>query len=156
MATGYTTLFQVSYFSNGTLFFSAAALSASLFAAGVASVLYGRLSASQAEAARKKFLYFRLVSLILAGLSTIWLGSNLYDGYHFTHALRNGRCRVVEGTVHLLGQERWGAVIQIADKKFDIVRKDKLSYRGGELLVDGIEARVHYLGNDILKVEVAN
>ena len=160
MATRYITVFQVSYFSNGTLFFSAVALFASLFAFGVASVLWGRLSAGQAEAARKQFFYFRLVPSILAGLSSIWLGSNIYDGYRFTHVLKDGRCRVVEGTVHVIRDEPWsgrgGGIIQIADKKFGIVsHQDKLSYRGTGLLVEGIIARIHYLGNDMLKVEIA-
>jgi hypothetical protein len=55
-----------------------------------------------------------------------------------------------------LARERWGDLIQIADKRFSIVHKDKLSYRGGELEVEGIQARVHYLGDDILKVEIAD
>src|SRR3954454_1415604 len=66
MTNGYTTAFQVSYFSNGTLSFSVVALFASLFVAGVAAVIYGRLSAAQAETARRTFFYFRLVPLVCA------------------------------------------------------------------------------------------
>jgi hypothetical protein len=159
MTNGYTTVFKVSYFSNGTLFFSVVALFACLFAAGVAAVIYGRLTSAQAEAARKTFFYFRLVPLVCAGFSAIWLLSNLYSGYNLTHALSNGQCGVVEGIVHVVRQEPWdgrgGTIIEIGGKKFGYSsHQDKLGYRGGELRVGGVAARVHYIGNTILKVEI--
>ena len=159
MTAGYTTAFQVSYFSNGTLFFSVVALFACLFVAGIAAVIYGRLSAAQAEAARRTFFYFRLVPLVCAGFSTIWLISNICDGYRLTRALRSGHCGIVEGTVHVVRQEPWdgrgGTIIEIEGKRFGYsTHQDKLSYRGGDLQVDGVAARVHYIGNTILKVEI--
>jgi hypothetical protein len=159
MTTGYTTVFQVSYLSNGLALFSAAALLGSLFFAAVATMVYRRLSPPEAEASRQKFMYFRLIPVGCAALAAVWLASNIYDASKFTSALRDGRCAIVEGQVHVIRQEpfdgRGGGVIQIADKTFHIAtHQDKLSYRGGQLLVDGITARVHYLGNDMLKVEI--
>src|SRR5438045_1499588 len=107
MTNGYTTAFQVSYFSNGTLSFSVIALFASLFVAGIGAVIYGRLSAAQAETARRTFFYFRLVPLVCAGFITIWLISNVCDGYRLTQALRRGHCGIVDGTVHVVRQEPW-------------------------------------------------
>ena len=159
MPTGYTTVFEVSYFSNGTLFFSIFVLFVCAFVGGTATVIYGRMAASEAEAIREKFFIFRLVVLVCIAVSTIWFASNVYDGCKLTRALKGGECRVVEGTVQVLHREPWGGHsqnnVRIAGKEFAYsCHRADLGYTGGELLIDGVTARVHYLGNTILKVEI--
>ena len=159
MNTGFTTVFEVSYFSNGALFFSIFALSVCLFVGGIATVIYGRMAPSEAEPIREKFFYFRFVVLVCIAISTIGFASNIHEGYKLTHALRNGHCGVVEGTVQVLHREPWLGHsqnnIRIEGKEFAYSSHVMmLGYAGGELLVDGVMARVHYLGNTILKVEI--
>jgi hypothetical protein len=159
MNTGYTTVFEVSYFSNGTFFFSAVTLFVGLFAGGVASVIYGRLPVGEAKTIQERFFYFRLIVLVWIAISTFWFCSNIFQAHKLIHTLRSGGCESVEGTVHVLNREPWGGhgadSVRIADKTFGYSsHAATLGYHGGELLMEGVTARIHFLGNTILKVEI--
>jgi hypothetical protein len=159
MTSEYTTVFEVSYLSNGTLFFSAFALFVGLFVGVVATLIRGRMTSGEAKNSQERFFYFRLVVLAWLAISTVWFISNIRTGYQLTHALRSGRCGIAEGSVQVLSREPWGGhgedSVQIAGKRFGYSSHTAtLGYHGGELLTDGVKARVHYLGYTILKVEI--
>jgi hypothetical protein len=159
MTEQYRTVFEVSYFSNGTLFQSLFVLILCLSILLVARIIRGHMTPTELEATRKKFSSFRLIILACGSISGIWIIANICQGYKLTHALKEGRCAVVEGPVQVLRREPSTGhsenIIQIGDKRFDYTAwNEELPYHGGELLVDGIMARVHCLGNAILKVEI--
>lgn len=159
MTEQYRTVFEVSYFSNGVLFQSFFVLVVCLAMLLVAGRIRGRMTPAELEATRKRFFSFVLIVLACCLLSAIWVLSNICQGHKLTHALKDGRCAVVEGPVQVLEQEPWtghsGDLIQIGGRKFSFTAwNEELPYHDGELMVDGRVARVHYVGNKILKVEI--
>jgi hypothetical protein len=165
MAPEYKTVFEVSYLTNGTLFSSVLILFIGILVGTVATIIRRRMPVSEIKATQEKFFYFRLVMLVWIGISTVWFISTIHSGYRLIHALRTGHFEVVEGTVQVLHREAWsghdrGNIIQIADKTFGYSsHEDSLAYNWGEVLTDGVAARIYYLataerGNRILKVEI--
>jgi hypothetical protein len=160
MAGEYHTVFEVSYLSNGSLLLSLAFL-----CVGVAAVVgvYRSWKKQQMHLLQKIMFVGIWAPLWFFG-SGIWLYSNISDGRRLTSALASGQCGLVEGTVKVLHQEPWsghdpGDHIQIAGKDFTYsYGTGTLTYHqtiahGGKLK-DGVTARLHYLGNAILKVEI--
>jgi hypothetical protein len=160
MSGGYTTVFEVSYLSNNSLLMALLFMSVGVLA--VAIVVRNKTSKRITSLQRSVF-YFLWVPLWFTG-STFWLYSCLRDGNEFTAALKNGRCEIVEGTVAVLHEQPAsghdaGDRIRIADKEFVYnyfsagLGYHRTISHGGDL-ANGVSARLHYLGNKILKVEI--
>ena len=158
MGERYTTIFEVSWRESllHPLLF---------FAIGVIALLViTRKNASNPSAGfQKGFLYFFWAPLWF-GISLLWLFSAVHDGYQFTRALRSGQCAIVEGTVSVLHEQprsghAAGDRIRIADKEFvysyfrENVGYHQTVSRGGALM-NGVSARLYYVGGTILKVEI--
>lgn len=88
------------------------------------------------------------------------------NGHKFMSALAKNQCDIVEGPVQVLHEQpadghdpEGGDHIRIDGKEFDInywtetLCYNKTISHGGELK-NGVVARLHYIGNDILKVEI--
>jgi hypothetical protein len=160
MNDGYQTVFEVSYLSNGSLFMSIGFLCVGIVAvvAVARSWKTGRMSPHQ------KFLFVAIWAPFWFLGSAVWIYSNISSGKEWTAALANNQCEVVEGTVQVLHQQPWGGHdsgdrIRIGSKEFTYsYYSSMLGYHttishGGELK-DGVTARLHYLDNVILKVEI--
>jgi hypothetical protein len=165
MKTGYTTVFEVSYFNNLTIIvFSALVLFAVTFVGALATVMYRRMAKTEQNSLRNKIFYFRLIILICLGISSFWFASNIYEAYRLTDALRSGQCDVVEGVVRVLGREPGGVArgsdsIRIAGHEFAYSSRNhsggyNQTISHGGVLEDGVMARLHYLGPTILQVEI--
>jgi hypothetical protein len=157
---GYQTVFQVSYFSNGSLLESLAFLGAGIVALVVIVFAwkFGKIN-------RPKLIVFSCVGMPFWFLvSGFWFYSNISTGKMWTAALANNQCEVVEGTVQVLHQQPWsghdaGDHISIGGKDFtysDYVESlgyhQTISHDGQ--LKNGAVARLHYIGDVILKVEI--
>jgi hypothetical protein len=159
MTEEYKTIFEVSYFGNGALFISLFFLVVPLTVLYIAGMVRNRMTPNEEKATYKKLSRFRLFILIFLAVGTLAVLHTLWEGYDLMSVLTSGECKVVEGPVQVLQRgsrsrhvDNW---IQIRDKKFTYSPFNfDLSYHGSELLIDGIEARVHYHDNDILKVEL--
>jgi hypothetical protein len=159
MTEEYKTIFEVSYFSNGALFISLFFLLAPLTVLYVAGMVRNHMTPGEEKATYKKFSRFRWVLLLFFAVGALAIVNTLSRGYELTHVLASGQSKVVEGPVQVLRRASRRPHdtenrIQIQDKQFVYSASLDLNYHGAELLIDGIEARVHYYGNDILKVEL--
>jgi hypothetical protein len=160
MTEEYTTVFEASYLSNGSL------LTAVLFlSVGVLVVVFvtHKTISGRMKYIPGMFFYFLWVPLwfIVGGAC---LFSIICEGRDFTVALRSGRCELVEGTVSVIhGQPKSGHDagdhIRISNKEFiynyfsmGLGYKQTISHGGW--LTNGVSARLYYLGNTILKVEI--
>ena len=164
MTDGYRTVFEVSYLSNGILLLNVTFLFVGLFVPTVVTLIRGRMPESEAREGEQTYRYFLLIAVVWIGIGTLWLFKNLHSGYDLTHAVRSRYCRVVEGKVEVISRQPHGGHggqenIRIAGKDFGF------SYYGGKLgysrtishggwLTDGVNARLRYIGNTIVKVEV--
>ena len=160
MNDGYQTVFQVSYFSNGSLFKSAIFL-----VIGIAAVIAVIRSRKSGKASRlQMILFFCIWAPFWLSVSGWWFCSNISNGKKLTAALANNQCEVVAGTVQVLHQQPWsghdaGDHIQIGGKDFaysdyvEMLGYHKTISHGGQLK-NGVAARLHYIGNEILKVEI--
>jgi hypothetical protein len=158
MAVVYQTVFETSYFSNGILFWDAIFLAIGIFATATAVAL-----------ARKRLrgpaLFLGFISLVWI-LTTIWMCvTTVKEGLGYMASLRNGSCGTEEGVVEVLyrqpeGGHSAGDRIRINKSEFEInyfettfAYSQTLAHGGA--LNTGVQARVHFLGNRILKVEIA-
>ena len=160
MNGAYQTVFEISYFSNGSLLESFAFLCAGIIA--IVVIVFGW---KFSKISRSKLILFSYVGLPFWFLfSGFWFYSNISTGKMWTSALANNQCEVVEGIVQVLHQQPWsghdvGDHISIGGKDFtysDYV--ETLGYHqtishGGQLK-NGVVARLHYIGDVILKVEI--
>jgi hypothetical protein len=162
----YTKIFEVSYFGAGGL-----GMPLLFLAIGVLGlVTIGRKKTSHGiENVSKRGFYLVWVPLWF-GTTLVWLFSAVHHTHEFTMALKEGRCAVVEGTVSDKGtvsvlreQPRSGHAsgdrIRIGDKEFVysyFVASPgyRTTVSHGGALVNGASARLHYLGEAIVKVEV--
>jgi hypothetical protein len=159
MNDGYTTVFETSYFSNGFLLWNIGFLAVGIFA--VRQMIRSRKWGNGKQA---PIFFMCLWATFWFFASGAWLYLNLTNGRLYTAALANNQCEVVEGTVQVLHEQPAGGHdagdrIRIGDKEFTYSYfTSTLSYNrtishGGKL-TNGVTARLHYLGNAILKVEI--
>lgn len=160
LSNRYQTIFEASYFSNGTLLISLV-----FWGSGVAvtiACVTGRLRLKEREGCA--VIVMIVWCLFWVPVSTWWVGSNLKTGRLYTTALRNGQCEIVEGIVKVLRQQpasghAAGDRVRIGSREFEFsYYQSTLSYNEtiahGGALVDGARVRVHYLNDAILKVEI--
>jgi hypothetical protein len=156
----YRTVFEVSYFSNGCL-----RMSLLFLCAGIVLVIGFAIPWISKRASRGRRIWFLYILgpfyFLFGGLL---LYSDLSNGWIFTSALANNQCDIVEGTVQVLyeqprdGHAR-GDRIRVSDKVFtysywqETLCYNKTISQGGELR-NGVVVRLHYIGNDILEVEI--
>jgi hypothetical protein len=167
MSDGYKVVFEVTYLGYTNLVRSLLILCASILGLVVLEIIGRAVFRAQAShpnsGVSAVFKRFCVGVWVVAGLSTIWLISNIYNASESIRALRSGRCSVVEGTVHVLHKEAWGGHgsdnIRIGDKEFAYSfygdnpgYHQTISHWGA--LTDETSARLHYFGYRILKVEV--
>ena len=156
MTDGYTTVFEVSYLSNGTVLKASVFLSIGIFA-------FFALRKSLKSRVQKFFFFFVWLPVWLA-FSSFWLYLSLRNAREFNDALKMGRCDVIEGVVTVLHEQprsghASGDRIRIGNKEFQFsyftsgLSYDRTISHGG-VLTNGATARLHYLDNAILKVEV--
>jgi hypothetical protein len=153
---GYTTVWEVSPFSNGALLFA-------LVWVVVVALLFITKRPDRKSNIVQKTMYF-LVLPFGALLGMVFLLAALKDGRELPAALRQGRCEVVAGNVTLVHEQAYGGhgngdIIRIGQKQFEIDYftsgfgyKQTVSHGGW--LTNGVSARLHYIGNMILKVEI--
>jgi hypothetical protein len=156
----YKTVFEVSYFSNGDLQTQVSALILGPLVLAITMWLkWPKLKA------RYEKVLFYLFPLFWGLFWFVGWGSfffsALYYGHKFTTALKTGQCQSVEGVVKVARQGPKSDDIQIANEDFEInYYIGTLGYRQiiaqGGVLRNGVQVRIHYLGNTILKVEVKN
>jgi hypothetical protein len=162
MNGGYTIVFEVSYFSNGFLLWNIGFLAVGI--AVVTQAIGSRMPGSRQQKA--PIFAVCLWSAFWFFASGAWLYSNLTHGHRYTDALANNQCEVVEGTVQVLheqpaGGHAAGDRIRIGDKEFTysyfhaVLSYNRTISHGGQLK-NGVAARLHYLDNAILKVEIKN
>jgi hypothetical protein len=156
----YRTVFEVSYFSNGSLLMNIVFLCVGIgvVVASLYSLKSGRMKPLQKIGV---FCFWAPFWFLFGGF---WLYSNLSSGKELTTALANDKCEVVEGIVQVLHEQPYGGHdagdhILIGGKDFTCnYYSEMLGYHQtvshGGLLKDGTVARLHYLGNVILKVEI--
>jgi len=156
----YKTVFEVSLFSNGVLKESVLFLSVGIAVAiiGIFAKWYKRPARIQNKIAIWSWL------AIIVPFSSIWLIYNIEHGQELTQALKNGRCETVEGLVTVHNEQSSqghgpGDLIQIAGKELTInywtctLGYNQTISHGGELQ-NGVFARLHYVGDEIIKVEI--
>ena len=157
----YVTVFQTSYFSNGSLLWSLFYLTIGLSVAIL--FLTGRLRLKSQSGCATAFLLFWCAVWI--SFSSVWVFYNLRTASIFIEALRSEDCEVVQGTVAVLHEQPWGGHdsgdrILIDDVEFTInYYFSSLAYRrtishGGHL-TNGRLVRICHINGDILKIEVA-
>jgi hypothetical protein len=107
----------------------------------------------------------KVLASIYLGLSILWTGTvcTVLVSNHFklTSALREGRCQVAEGTVtefHAVDEKReWfvvnGTRFEYSDFSVGSGFNNMAMYGGP--IHEGLHVRIHHLGNDIVKLEVA-
>ena len=160
MGGTYTTVFEVSWFGDANL------LKPLLFLSiGVMAVFtIGRRIGSDKKAPFEKWIFYCLWVPIWFGVTLPWLFSTVRDTWRFRQALRYEQCAIVEGTVSVLYEQPGsghasGDRIRIGDKEFvysyfhETVAYHRTVAHGGAL-INGATARLHYLADTILKVEV--
>jgi hypothetical protein len=159
----YRTVFEVSHFGNAHLDF---------LGIGVVALIIGlilpwfskrkNLKSDHVQFKRLALVYVVGPLLILIGVIVFY--SNVINERKLTSALANNQCDIVEGVVQVLHQEPVnghdvGDHIKIGNKEFIYsywtltVTFNRTISHGGELK-NGAVARLHYIGNDILKVEI--
>ena len=157
----YVTVFQSSYFSNGSLLWSFLCLAIGLAVA--VFYLTGRLRLRKQSGCATVFLLFWCVLWI--SFSSVWVVNNLRTAFIYRMALRNEECEVIEGVVTVLDKQIWGGHgssdrVKINDVEFEFTDYSwTLAYKrtishGGHL-TDGRPVRICHINGDILKVEVA-
>jgi hypothetical protein len=160
MGGQYTTIFEVSYFGPGGLGMPLLFLSAGVVALLVMTT--HKTSTRREGAFKGVFLFVWGTFWISASL--FWLASAVRETHKLTQALKQGRCAGVEGTVSALREQPRsrhapGDRIRIGDKEFVYSYfvagpgyRTTVSHGGA--LVNGASARLHYLEESIVKVEV--
>jgi hypothetical protein len=156
----YKTVFEVSYFSNGSLLWSIFSLCIGVVVVIALAFTWksGKLRPVQ------KIVLPCLWAPIWFIINGALLYSNLSSGKMFTTALANNQCEIVEGTVQVLHEQPYGGHdagdhIRIGGKDFTYnYYSMALGYHqtishGGQLK-NGTMARLYYLGDEILKVEI--
>jgi hypothetical protein len=96
--------------------------------------------------------------------SSFWVGMNLYKGHRYLTALRDGKCSVVAGIVHVIHQQPYGGHdagdhimiggqdFQYSDYSASLSYAQTISHGGA--LKEGVRARLFCLGGKILEVQV--
>jgi hypothetical protein len=153
----YRTAFEVSYFADDTILgfcFLAAGILVSIVAIRLWKVRAGLAAA-----------FATFVGFVFTLVSIILICFNLWESHRFIAALRTGHCGIAEGTVEVLHMEPAeghdpgdririnGREFQFSNYRSTVAYNQTISHGG--VLVQGARARLHYIGNDILKVEVA-
>jgi len=156
MDNQYVTVWQVSQFSNGHLLFSVAWL-----LGGVYWLIFRRPKKTS-HIVDKAFYFLALPFWFWLGMQQ--LSSALRKGRELPAALNQQRCEIVAGTVSLLHKQAYGGhehgdLIQIGKKQFEVDYFSggfgyRLTVSRGGCLTNGASARLHYVGNTILKVEI--
>ena len=156
----FETVFEVSYLSNGELLWSGLFLAVGLAAAVLGMTRLKRVMEDGCAVAS-----FVLCCAAWIPFSAWWFIDNLCTTSAYVEALNDGRCEIVEGTVHVLCEEPYsghvdyGDRIRVEDVQFEFsYYQSSLAYKQtvshGGSLTDGALVRLHYLGKAILKVEV--
>ncbi len=152
----FTTFFEVSRYSSDALLWPVGVL-----AGGVLMIFVGRQKRDSGIVG--KAMSF-LVLPVLMFIAVVMLISVLGDGRKFTEALRTEHCSVVQGAVTVLHQQPYsghssGDLIEVGGKRFDVNYfrygvgyKQTISHGG--CLTNGVLARLHFLGDTILRVEI--
>jgi hypothetical protein len=160
MGAQYTTIFEVSYFGAGGLLMPLLFLTIGVVAV---MVMTTERTSTRTEGIFKK-VFLLVWGTFWISASLFWLVSAVRETHKLTQALKQGRCAVVEGTVSVLREQPRsghapGDRIRIGDKEF--VYSYFVSSPGyhttvshGGALVNGTSARLHYLGETIVRVEV--
>jgi hypothetical protein len=156
MIQPFTTVFEVSRYNTSALLWPVAVL-----AVGVLFAIFRRPK-RDSTVVDKAMFFLVLPVWLLIGI--VVLLSTLGDGQKFTEALRTGHCSVVQGVVTVLHQQPYsghsdGDIIEVGGKRFDcdyfrygVGYKQTISHGG--CLTNGVVARLYYLGDTILKVEI--
>jgi hypothetical protein len=161
MAGTYHVEFESSYFSNGWLLICLVCVSIGLGV--VIAAVIGRLRLKERGGCGIAFI--ALWCTFWLSFSLWWLVNTVITGWNYTTALRDGRCKIIEGTVEVLYEQPYsghapGDRIRIDGQEFQFsYYTAALSYSRtiahGGVLRDGTKARLHYLDGAILKVEIA-
>lgn len=165
----YKTVFEVSCFGRGNLHIDLQFLCMGIviLVLGLSLPWFSRKMNSNPTRARQN----RIALVYLFGPFFILVGSlmlyfDVSNGQKFKSKLASNQCEVVEGVVQVLHEEPWGGhdsaggdKIRIGGKEFrysawaKTLTYNKTKSHDGELK-NGVTARLHYIGNDILKVEI--
>ncbi len=159
MNDAYTTVFEVSYFSNGFLLWNIGFIVVGII--GVTTMIRSRIKGGRQKA---PIFFMCLWSTFWFFGCSVWLYSNLTEGRRYMAALANNQCEIVEGTVQVLHQQPAsghdaGDRIRIGDKEFTysyyyaVLSYNRTISHGGKL-TNGAVVRLHCLGTAILKVEI--
>jgi hypothetical protein len=161
MTTEYQTVFEVSYSDNRCL-----QTSLLFLCVGIALVIGFIIPWVAKRVSRQKriaFLYVFGPFFIVVGAILVY--SDLSSGRKFISALANNQCDVVDGTVQVLHETRWGGHdpeggdhVRVGNREFtysdwDVTLSYNKTISHGGALRNGVVARLHYIGNDILEVE---
>jgi len=153
MDGAYVTVFEVSYWSNGTLLLSFASL---VIGVGVtAGIVSGKFKMERVN----RYLALLLWSTPWIGMATFWMARTAWNASEFRAALEEGTCQIAEGPVVVVRASSKADQLQIGGTLLKVNHAVLgLSYRKtvahGGVLRDGVQARVSYFRGQILKVEV--
>ena len=160
MPTTYQTIFETSPLANGMLALSLVFLIIGVF--GAPLLIMGTSGSKPLLGSRRAAMI--LWAVLWNGVSFYWVGHNLLTAYRCHHALRDGTCQVVEGTVEVLHEQPYsghasGDRIRIGGREFEVNHYlSTLGYNRtiahGGVLKNGVRARLHVDGPMILKVEI--
>lgn len=176
----FDTVFQTNYFSHGYLPIVFLLALAGL----IIALLVWFKRDSTGTRSRAKMIFLGLWIPVWLFVFVLTLGILVSDGYKYTSALAEGRCDIVEGPVLLIRQQprsgarSWlqspkhsqgtlippatnapGDLVKIGDKVFLVdfyslgLGYQRTAAHGG-VLTNGAYARLHYVGDTIVKVEV--
>lgn len=151
------TVYQVSWFNV------AAEILPRLFGVvllGVALVAFLR---PRRGAKISRLIGFIFAAMLILAAGIFIISEVVAEGHQSIKALQTGQCRVVEGTVTVL-EVGWPSGhghnerIRIGTDEFQFSVGNQMTYhwviRNGGPLTNGVYARLHVLGEDILKVEI--
>jgi hypothetical protein len=110
--------------------------------------------------------WFKVVWCTGWGTATLFLvGTNVGRGITFDRALRDGNCSVIEGTVHVLHRQPYaghdagdqveigGQMFEVSDYQLTLAYNRTISHGG--VLQEGVRTKVFYVGNAILRIQIA-
>jgi hypothetical protein len=169
MDGAYQTVFEVSCFSNGGL-----NMDLGFLFTGIGFLVVGfilpwfsrRMNWNPVRTSQKRFAFVYVFGPFFIFVGGLMVYFDVSNGCKFTSELANNQCDFVEGIVQVLHEQpsgghdpEGGDRIRIGDKEFVYsawtwtLSYNKTISHGGELR-NGVVARLHYIGNNILKVEI--
>jgi hypothetical protein len=151
MDTHYEVVFEVGYFSNGTLFVHCGML------AIIALVTLVHLH--NPEMSRRQKALMVVFMLFWSGYATFLIYYTISNVAEKRQALRNGGCEVVEGRVEIVKSSRKSDTVKIGSTDFRVNNfilgtQYRQTIPTGGVLTEGRQARVHLYQNLPVKVEI--